>query len=422
MLPRRRELPASNQASSSGWLTARRLRAHALIFAISLWGVYAWQLSTPGLRDRSGNLKGTDFLHFYTLGLLANEHRGTDLYEMGPQAQMAAEHVPQAAGIRYLPLYPPQVSLLFAPLARLPYGHAMAVWWTVSALLYGICCYAFWARCPNLARYGGIVVLAALGYPAFFHLIAWGQTSALALACFTGMFLLLRRKHGFLAGLLLGCLAFKPQLALGPTLVLLLAGNWTILAGAVLSAAAQFAVAVAFYGSQPLIRWIECLRSTPSLLPLLEPKPYQTHCLRTFWSMLAPWPGVAFVLYLLSAAAAIAIAAVIWRRNRETDMGIGFSALLLISVLVAPHLTVYDLVILVPAILLLANRIIASPEQPAARRLGVVLYLVYALPLLGPLARWTHLQLSVIAMSVCLIGIWKWTSRETPASPPAASS
>jgi hypothetical protein len=37
------------------------------------------------------------------------------------------------------------------------------------------------------------------------------------------------------------------------------------------------------------------------------------------------------------------------------------------------------------------------------------------------LARWTHLQLSVIAMSVCLIMIWEWSSRETLASPPAAS-
>src|SRR5579863_9998451 len=163
MLPRRRELPASNQASSSGWLTARRLRAHALIFAISLWGVYAWQLSTPGLRDRSGNLKGTDFLHFYTLGLLANEHRGTDLYEMGPQAQMAAEHVPQAAGIRYLPLYPPQVSLLFAPLAHLSYGRALALWWFFSAALYALCCYGVWRLCPNLKPHGITVVILAAG-------------------------------------------------------------------------------------------------------------------------------------------------------------------------------------------------------------------------------------------------------------------
>src|SRR6202166_1695195 len=97
------------------WLTARRLRAHGLILALALWSVYLWNISTPGLIDRAGNLKGTDFLHFYTLGSLALTHRSADLYDMQPQPQPAANRVPAAAGIRYLPLYPPQVSILFAP-------------------------------------------------------------------------------------------------------------------------------------------------------------------------------------------------------------------------------------------------------------------------------------------------------------------
>ena len=62
------------------WLTAKRLRAHGLILAVTLWSIYIWTLATPGLRDRNNNLKGTDFLDFYTLGSLAIEHRGTDLY------------------------------------------------------------------------------------------------------------------------------------------------------------------------------------------------------------------------------------------------------------------------------------------------------------------------------------------------------
>ena len=34
--------------------------------------------------------------------------------------------------------------------------------------------------------------------------------------------------------------------------------------------------------------------------------------------------------------------------------------------------------------------------------MGTLLYLVYALPLLGGLTRWTHVQLSVIAMAALL--------------------
>jgi len=103
------------------WLTGKRLRAHALLLALSLWGIYFWTIATPTLRDRNGNLKGTDFLHFYTLGSLAAAHRGSDLYDLQAQAFLAAQRVPEARGIRYLPLYPPQVSILFAPLALLSY-------------------------------------------------------------------------------------------------------------------------------------------------------------------------------------------------------------------------------------------------------------------------------------------------------------
>src|SRR5882757_2336600 len=118
------------------WLTVKRLRAYGLILAVSLWSLYVWNLATPGLRDRNGNLKGTDFLHFYTLGSLALDHRGADLYDMKAQATLAAQRVPEAAGIRYLPMYPPQVSILFAPFARLSYGWGLGLWWVCSAAVY----------------------------------------------------------------------------------------------------------------------------------------------------------------------------------------------------------------------------------------------------------------------------------------------
>ena len=83
----------------ASWLTAKRLRAHGLILALCLWSVYVWNMATPGLLDRAGNLKGTDFLHFYTLGSLALTHRGTDLYNMQAQSQLSrdASRLPPAS-------------------------------------------------------------------------------------------------------------------------------------------------------------------------------------------------------------------------------------------------------------------------------------------------------------------------------------
>ncbi len=272
--------------NSGGWLTVRRLRAHGTILALCLWSFYVWNLATPGLRDRNGNLKGTDFLHFYTLGTLAADHRGGELYDMNAQAALAAQRVPEAAGIRYLPLYPPQVSIFFAPLAHLSYGWALLLWWVGSAVVYGLCCYGIWRACPNLRDHGGTVVLLAAAFPAFFHLIAWGQTAAIALACFTLMFFLLRDRREFLAGLVLGCLIFKPQLGLAAAVVVVSIGAWKMVVGAALSAAAQLSAGILYYGMEPLRRWFHLLLNVRSVMPLLEPKPYQTHSLRTFWSML----------------------------------------------------------------------------------------------------------------------------------------
>jgi hypothetical protein len=387
--------------------TSKRLIAHGTILALCVWSIYVWNVATPGLHDRNGNLKGTDFLHFYVLGSVAIQNRGADLYDMNAQGALAAQRVPEAAGIQYLPLYPPQVSIFFAPLAHLSYFRALVSWWGFSTALYGLCCYAVWRACPNLHVYPGIILLLAVSFPAFFHLIGWGQTSAVALACFTLMFFFLRDRRDFLVGLALGSLIFKPQLALTAAVVFASVGTWKILAGAAVSAGAQLSTGIFYYGMEPLLHWVRLLRNVSSALPLLEPKLYQTHCLRTFWSMLVPWPVLSFVLYAASALALLGLTILVSKRGSAVPLALRFSALLLTTVLVAPHLTVYDLVILAPVFLLLADWLVGQPSTPSTRMLRNLLYLVYMLPLLGPLVRWTHIQLSVVSMAATVYVIWQ---------------
>jgi hypothetical protein len=368
-------------------------------------------MAMPGLHDRSGNLKGTDFLHFYTLGSLALAHRGAQLYSMNIQSALAAQRVPTAAGIHYLPLYPPQVSMFFAPLARFSYPWALVLWLTVCALIYGLCCYALWRFCPNLHNHKLTVLILALAFPAFWHLIAWGQTSALALACFTLAFLALRAKREFAAGLALGCLIFKPQLAIAAGVVFLFSFQWRVVAGAGAAAAAQLGAADFYYGIGPLREWVHMLLNLPAALPLLEPRIYQTHSLRTFWSMLIPWPSVSLALYALTAIVVFVLTIACWRSS--LPLSLRYSALLLSTVLLAPHLTVYDLVILAPAFLLLSDWLVVHASQPTTSHLAILLYLAFILPLIGPLASWTHVQLSVPVMAALLFGIWNLGRKET---------
>jgi hypothetical protein len=391
---------SATTAKPTSWLNSRRLRVHGLILALCLWSTYVWILSTPGLLDRHGLVKGTDFLHFYTLGSLAREHQGAALYDVAAQSTLAQQRVPQAGRLFFVPLYGPQVSLLFAPLAALPYGWALS-WWLISnAVIYALCCYAVWKTCPNLHSEGATVFLLALAYPGFFHVIAWGQTSVLVLACFTVAYLALRSGRMIIAGLAIGCLMFKPQLGLAAAFVFLVAGEWKVVCGASASALGQLAVGWLYYGSSAMRDYLYHLVRVREVFGQLEPRPYQMHSLRSFWAMLLPLPQVAFGFYIATAIAVLALALLCWRS--AAPLSRRFSALLIATILISPHLTVYDLVILAPAFLLLADWVVTTTSSNGAHPVGALLYASYALPLLGLLSIWTHVQLSVLAMAALL--------------------
>jgi alpha-1,2-mannosyltransferase len=394
------------------WLTSRRIRIHGLLLAVCLWTVYAVDMSAPGLLDHNGLVKGTDFLYFYTLGSLELQGRGDLLYDMRAQADLAREFVAQAPDSLYVPLYGPQVSLFFAPFARLPYGWALTAWLAVNLLIYAFCCHAVWTNCPVLHPHRGTVLILAIAFPGLFHLLAWGQTSGLALLCFTLAYLALRNGRTLLAGLAIGSLIFKPQLGLAAAVVFLFARQWRLIAGGVVAASIQLAAAWMHYGTEVMRNYLQALVHLENVLPLLEPRLYQTHSLRSFWSLLLPWPRVAFALYVVTALGVLTLTVRAWKSG--SSLSVRFSALLFATVLVSPHLTVYDLVILAPPFLLLGDWALTNRGQEFALRIQQLLYICYPLFLVGPLARITHLQLSVMAMTALLWICWRISMLSVP--------
>jgi hypothetical protein len=384
--------PAAGGPRVDAWLRASRLRAHAVLLALCLWGVLAAAISTPGLRDRSGLLKGTDFLQFYVAGSLVREGRADSLYDYSAHVAEGARRVPESRGTTFLPVYGPQVALLFAPLAALDYAPALAAWVLATALLYALGVAAVWRSCPRLAGHGRTAWLLAIAYPPLFSLVGHGQSSALALACASGAWLGLRAGRPVLAGLALGGLAYKPQLALGAVLVLLAAGELRILAAAAAAAAAQLALAALVLGGEPLLAYAAVVRRFGELAPTLGWKLHQMHCLRAFFDLLAPaW--LARPAWAAAALAALWLAHRTWRSR--LPLSARYAGLLLATALVNPHQYMYDLVILAPAGILLADLALARPEPPGTPWLRVLLYAAFVLPAFGPLAEHTRLQLSV---------------------------
>ena len=389
----------------AGWLTLRRVRIHALLLAVGIWTAFFVNLHTPGLHDRGGLIKGADFLHFYTLGTLARGGYGDLLYNITAQTNLLQKIVPEARNYIYVPLYGPQVSLFFYPFAKLPYAYALTSWLLLNVLIYGACCYAVWKHCPNLAEHGFTVLLAAVAFPGISQLLAWGQTSGLALFFFTLAYLALRNKQDFLAGLAVGCLIFKPQLGLAAAVVFILTKRWKIVGGAILSALVQLAIGSLYYGTATMRDYFDALTRTGQIMTLLEPRPYQTHSLRTFWTMIIPWPSVAFTLYLASAVVVLVLLVRCWKITSGLETK--FAALLIATVLVSPHLTVYDLVILAPAFLLLADWTLAHPAAQQSPRLQILIYSCFVLFLLGPIVRLIHIQFSVVAMTAMIVILYR---------------
>lgn len=393
--------------SFAGWLTPKRIRAHAMILAVCLWGVCAIDYATPGIFDRAGNIKFQDFLQFPISAGLISQNHADELYNGQVLAQQIHRIVGHDTTVRLQYFYGPQVALPFIPLLRLSFLVQAEIWMGLSLLIYFGCVYALWKRCPGLRPYGALVVFAAIAYPPLFHFFVRGQISAVILACVTAAYFAFHARQDVLAGITLGFLVFKPQFLVAIPVVLLLARGWRPLAGLGLSAAAQLGFTYLYFGPSVMRSYIKMLLHSarePGSTEL-SLSPLQMHSLYSFWETLVPWRIGVWALYLVSSFTVVVIAVAVWKSS--SALSIRFSALVLAAVLVNPHIYVYDLLLLVVPLFLLADWVVREATHPLAPAVSSLLYLSFILPLFGPVSRWTHLQLSVPAFVALLVTLFR---------------
>lgn len=400
-------------------LTPRRIRAHALILAVCLWTVCAVDFATPALFDRAGNIKFQDFLQFPISARLIAQGRSDELYNHSVLAD-AVRKITGTANVDLKYFYGPQVALAFIPLGRFSFLNAALMWVAFSLFLYFACVYLIWKR-ADIHSHLPLVTLCALAYPSVLHFFVRGQLSALPLLFITAAYLAFRSNHEWLAGIALGFLVFKPQFLVAIPFALLAARAWRILAGLVISAAAQLGLTYLYFGQGVMRAYFTMLLHSahhPASTELSR-SAIQMHSLYSFFELLIPWPPALWILYLLSSFIVIALAALIWKSSRP--LSLRFSALILAAVLVNPHIYIYDLLALTPAFLLLAGWSIQNHEHPLTPHLRVLLYLAFLLPFFGPLAHWTHLQLSVpiFAALLWIIYLIATPARRLPSTNPA---
>ena len=260
----------------------RRVRLVSLIvLAVSL-SIHVWDLSRPGLVDRTGRLKVPDFLQFYTYGSLIHEGRSRDLYDAGAHARVAARRVDRRLALTgFHPNYSPVIALLMSPLAALTFLQAAAVWSSISLLLYGIAVALLTRTTTTLRADPLTIALLAASWPAVFVVLRYGQISALSLVCLAAAVWLHKKGNPFASGIALGLLAYKPNLLIAPALILLLARERRLVVRLVVSGSVlELAVAVAVVGPAAFAEYVEILIALARRPELVELYSTESHSFR----------------------------------------------------------------------------------------------------------------------------------------------
>ena len=385
----------------------REARTIALIVAVILWTLAAvFLLATPGPRSLAGPLKGGDFIFFYTLGQTARSGDRARLYDIDYLHGLQTAVLPASAPEVYLPVYPPQAYLVYLPLTLLSFPAAAVVWTLAIVAVYVWVVRHIWRASRDALPDGVFVAFAAAAFPPFWNLVLHGHNTIIPLAAFFLGWLALSRGRRFLAGLALGLLFFKPQFGLVLAVFVICGREWAMLGGLAVAAAVQLAAIAAVFDVSTLLDYVRFMRAVAPVEYLIEPKPFELHSIRALTRLAPGWIGTA--LWLAASAFVIERAWRVWRRSG--DAGVRMGVLVLATVLVSPHLFLYDATVLVlPLLWMGAWMQRHAPGESPARYWPLVcgLYAAFLLPF----ARVIFVQVSVLLMIWLLFEVVSVTAR-----------
>ena len=321
---------------SGEWLTAARARRVAIAcLALAIASLVLLFATARGTLDWRGRPIGTDFSEVYAAGQMAWDGAATKVWDWPShfrvQQALHHSHTVDLYGWHY----PPSFLLVAAAIAWLPYVVALSVWQVATLAPFTM----------MITRLTGVrdAWLFVLAAPVTLICLTHGQNGFLTALLLGGGLMWLERRP-VPAGMLLGCLVYKPQFALVIPFVLLITGNWRAIAGAVLSSLTLIAITLAIWG------W-------PVWQAFFDSLPLTQHVIveqgRTGWSkIMSPfssvrsWGGTIPFAYTVHAVFTVAVIfATLWlaRSARPALRNAAISAAVLIS---TPYVLDYDLVVL----------------------------------------------------------------------------
>ncbi|AIT79009.1 glycosyltransferase family 87 protein [Novosphingobium pentaromativorans] len=300
--------------------------------------------------DANGFLLGSDFVSFWTVGHMLQDHG--NVYDGA--AHIAAQRKFFASSGGYTAFFYPPTFLPFCwPLGFLSYFPALVSWLLATSGIYVIAV----RRWQAALRFDFPLWLLVLAFPAVPIVITHGQTSFMV-AALLGLGALLVPGRPVIAGILFGLATIKPQFGILVPLVLLLTREWKVIASAAVTAFALALLSALAFGADTFAGWYAA--SGRAQVAMVEGAVGFGKMTSVFAGarLIGLTPGLAY-----GAQAAVGLATIILliRAFRARPYSPALGALMLAAApLVTPFVLDYDMVLLAFPLLWLTSRGIAD--------------------------------------------------------------
>jgi Glycosyltransferase family 87 len=327
--------------ANGSWLTVGRVRRVAAICGVGSVALILWlAITSRGTLDWQGRPLGTDFSDVWAAGKMALDGHAADAWNWNKHfAVQRSLHGPHLTEL-YAWHYPPPFLLLASTLALLPYVPALLGWQLVTLVPF--------VKVMHRLVTGRDTLLLTLAAPATLLCLTQGQNGFLTALLMTGGLMLLDRRP-IAAGLLLGCLIYKPQFGLVLPVVLVIGRHWRAVGGAFVSASILIGTTLALWGWSVWQAFINSLSITRTMVV--------EHSAAGFFKIMSPfaavrmWGGSISLAYSVqSVFTAAAIAAVFGISLGSSRTEVRNATVCAAAVVATPYVLDYDLVVLLPAL------------------------------------------------------------------------
>lgn len=377
------------------WMTPERALGYRNVILAVLFLAIVVSIATArhGI-NVSGIPIGADFISFWTASHIALSGVPQNAYDTSLHwtAQKAVFNDPNLHYMAFF--YPPVFLLICLPLAVLPYFCSLACW-------LGVTLYACWRTIRNLAGRADLT-WSILAFPAVFVNAMHGQNGFLSTALFAGAALTLERRPA-IAGLLFGCLIYKPHLLMMVPFALIAGRRWTTAATAVGTAMVLCLVSLAIFGADT---WRAFLSDTTLARVTLEQGLVGDAKMQSVFAAVRLFGGTVGSAYRAQMATALAAALLLIYLCRRIPMREGAGAALVAATLLAtPFLLAYDLMLLAVPLAWVMRASYRTGFLPWEK---LALMAAFAMPLLSTIAA---LHLMVPIAPLVIIGLYAAVAR-----------